>query len=94
MNKINDQIMAALDIKGYIYAPFRAHAPDKGYPDTHLDMTCIKAVFDAIQPNFWLEFGSMVGGSANKVCKFIKASRLNCQIVCVDPFCGSVDMWL
>lgn len=94
MNKINDQIMEALDIRGDIYASFRGACPDRGYPDTHLDMICIKAVFDAVQPNFWLEFGSMVGGSANKVCKFIKASRSNCQIVCVDPFCGSVDMWL
>lgn len=81
-------------MQGDIYAPFRGREPDRGYPDTHLDMTCIKAVFDTVRPSFWLEVGSMVGGSANKVCRFIKGSRADCQIVCVDPFCGSVDMWL
>lgn len=94
MGRIHDELKTALSMSGDIYAPFRGREPDKGYPDTHLDMTCIKAVFDSIQPTFWLEFGSMVGGSATKVCNFIKASRSNCQIVCVDPFCGSVDMWL
>jgi hypothetical protein len=94
MSGIKEQIRAALDIRGDIYAPYRGSTPDQGYPDTHLDMTCIKAVFDTVRPTFWLEFGSMVGGSATKVCRFIKGSRSDCQIVCVDPFCGSVDMWM
>lgn len=93
-NKLHDDLKGALSIEGDIYAPYRNLPPDRGYPDTHLDATCIKAVFDSINPSFWLEVGSMVGGSAVKVCKFIKENGLNTQIVCVDPFCGSVDMWL
>ena len=93
-NKLHGNLREALAIKGDIYAPYRELSPDKGYPDTHLDVICIKAVFDSVNPSFWLEVGSMVGGSATKVCKFIKDAQLDCQIVCVDPFCGSVDMWL
>lgn len=66
MNAIRDRVREALCIKDYICAPFRGSEPDKGYPDTHLDTTCIKAIFDTIRPAFWLEFGSMVGASAVK----------------------------
>lgn len=94
MKTILHELKEALCMGGDIYAPHRGSPPDRGYPDTHLDMTCIKAVFDTVRPTFWLEVGSMVGGSATKVCRFIRGSRSDCQIVCVDPFCGSVDMWL
>ena len=88
------ELMREFSIDGDIYAPYRGIQPDEGYPDTHIDSTCIKTVSDTIQPTFWLEIGSMVGGSAIRTGRFFKGSGSTCRLVCIDPFCGSSDMWL
>ncbi len=37
---------------------------DKGYPHTNLQGGLVRSVIDVAQPRFWLELGSMLGGSA------------------------------
>ena len=76
-----------------IYSSFRGGEVDFGYPHTNIIPECIQKVFEIINPTFWLEIGSMLGGSAIRVANHIGANNLNCHIVCIDPFCGDVNMW-
>lgn len=66
---------------------------DKGYPHTNIDSSLVSALLDLTKCKFWLEIGSMVGGSAIKTANMIKSKGTNTEIVCVDPFIGDVYMW-
>lgn len=66
---------------------------DKGYPHTNIKEDFILAILNTIRPKFWLEIGSMIGGSAIKVGNIIKDKKLPTEIVCIDPFTGDVNMW-
>lgn len=76
-----------------IYSSFRSCEVDFGYPHTNIMNECIQKVFEVTNPIFWLEIGSMLGGSAIRVAKYITENNLDCVMVCVDPFCGDVNMW-
>jgi hypothetical protein len=67
--------------------------PDKNYPHTNILDVVIDRVLTHRKPKFWLEVGTMLGGSAIKVAHRIKALGLDTQIVCIDPFTGDVNMW-
>lgn len=67
--------------------------PDKNYPHTNILDSVIDRVLVNRKPKFWLEVGTMLGGSAIKVAHRIKALGLDTQIVCIDPFTGDVNMW-
>lgn len=67
--------------------------PDKNYPHTNIIDSVIDRVLVNREPKFWLEVGTMLGGSAIKVAHRIKALGLDTQIVCIDPFTGDVNMW-
>lgn len=79
--------------EGDLYSSFNKEDVDLGYPHTNIVPECIEKVFEIINPIFWLEIGSMLGGSALMVAKHIREKGLGCHIVCVDPFCGDVNMW-
>ncbi len=66
---------------------------DTGYPHTNLQADLVHSILDVFQPRFWLEFGSMLGGSAIVAANVIKTCKTATQIVCVDPFTGDVNMW-
>jgi predicted O-methyltransferase YrrM len=66
---------------------------DDGYPHTNLRPELVRSVLDTFQPKFWLEFGSMLGGSAILAANVIKAKKVPTEIVCIDPFTGDVNMW-
>jgi len=66
---------------------------DDGYPHTNLLPDVVKSVLDTIRPRFWLECGSMLGGSAIRVADVAKCANASTEIVCVDPFTGDVNMW-
>jgi cephalosporin hydroxylase len=66
---------------------------DGGYPHTNIVPELIDSTLGIVRPSFWLEIGSMLGGSAIKTAEAIKRAELPTQIVCVDPFCGDVNMW-
>lgn len=69
-----------------------AGEPDDRYEHTHITDSVIDEVLRRTAPSFWLELGSMLGGSAIKVAQRIEAQGFDCGVVCVDPFCGDVNM--
>jgi predicted O-methyltransferase YrrM len=76
--------------------PYTGAAPryrDEGYPHTNLIPEVVASVLDVVRPRFWLELGSMLGGSAIRVADAVKSGSHATQIVCVDPFTGDVNMW-
>jgi cephalosporin hydroxylase len=66
---------------------------DNGYPYTNLIPDVVTSVLAAVRPRFWLEVGSMVGGSAIRVADVVKSQGAATEIVCIDPFTGDVNMW-
>lgn len=66
---------------------------DDGYPHTNLVPEVIESILDLVRPAFWLEIGSMLGGSAIRTAQLIKSRGLRTGLVCIDPFCGDVNMW-
>ena len=43
-------------------------------------------------PQFWLEIGSMLGGSIIRTANLIKQMNMSTSVVAMDPFCGDVNM--
>ncbi len=66
---------------------------DNNYPHTNIRENLINELLISRRPEFWLELGSFVGGSAIKVAESIKKNGVNCSIICCDPFSGDVNMW-
>lgn len=66
---------------------------DNGYPHTNLNHGVIENVLDNHNPTFWLEIGSMTGGSAIKTAQVVKNKGMATEIICIDPFVGDVNMW-
>lgn len=66
---------------------------DDGYPHTNIVPELLRSLFFESEPRFILECGSMLGGSAVIMASLIKELNLNANVVCIDPFTGSVDMW-
>lgn len=66
---------------------------DTAYPHTNITTDFINAVLTTCAPSFWLEIGSMHGGSAIKTATAIKQNGCTTNICCIDPFCGDVNMW-
>jgi hypothetical protein len=66
---------------------------DAGYPHTHLLPDIVACVLGVVKPRFWLELGSMLGGSAIRAAEAIKSAGAETEIVCIDPFTGDVNMW-
>ena len=74
---------------------------DDGYPHTHMRPALVGAVLRAYEwqhrsnVSFWLECGSMLGGSLIRTAKV--ARQLNrddgLSLVAIDPFTGDVNMW-
>jgi|688.fasta_scaffold40077_3 predicted O-methyltransferase YrrM len=66
---------------------------DNGYPHTNLTEELIRWAISDKQNIFWLEIGSMVGGSAILSAEIAKKININIDIICLDPFTGDVNMW-
>ena len=66
---------------------------DSGYPHTNLRHDLVRTIMDTVRPRFWLEIGSMLGGSAIRAAEVIKSLGADTEIVCIDPFTGDVNMW-
>ena len=65
---------------------------DNGYPHTNIREYIITVILIFATPVFWLECGSMIGGSAIKTANVIKQRGLNTSVVCIDPFTGDANM--
>lgn len=59
---------------------------------THLGRALIQNICRRLQPTFWLEVGSLFGGSAIRVADETKRMGLKTDIVCIDPFCGYAEV--
>jgi Methyltransferase domain len=66
---------------------------DTGYPFTNLRPDVIEAVLTQTAPSFWLEVGSMVGGSVIRTADILHTRHMPTEIVCIDPFCGDINAW-
>ena len=66
---------------------------DPGYPNTNIQPDLIDAILRDLQPIFWLELGTMLGGSALMTAEAIKRLGLATSICCIDPFTGDANMW-
>jgi len=75
------------------YLSARLKYVDLGYPHTNIRPELIESVLRTLHPGFWLEIGSMLGGSAIRTAETIKRMSLPTEVVCIDPFCGDVNMW-
>jgi predicted O-methyltransferase YrrM len=75
------------------YDAARLKYVDAGYPHTNIRVDLIESALTIVQPAFWLEIGTMLGGSATLTAAAIKRMAMPTEIVCIDPFCGDVNMW-
>jgi hypothetical protein len=75
----------------FVYAD--SNDRDDGYPHTNLVPDVVDCILDLLRPTFWLEIGSMLGGSAIRTADLIKRRGLGTGLICIDPFCGDVNMW-
>jgi len=66
---------------------------DNGYPHTNILYDLLHILFTYIEPNYIVECGSMVGGSAIRMAETLKNLDKNTEIICIDPFTGDVNMW-
>lgn len=93
MAKINDEIILNLYAGTNPYITAQPKFIDNNYPHTNIKDNLINFLISTHEPQFWLELGAFVGGSALKVAKSIKSKNTNTGIICCDPFCGDVNMW-
>jgi cephalosporin hydroxylase len=50
-------------------------------------------LIDELTPALIIEVGSWKGGSAIHMGRLIKERRLDCRIVCIDTWLGSLEHW-
>jgi len=78
------------------YSPWKgisSFPTEDRYPHTNITLEVIDEVLERSPTSFWLEVGSMYGGSAIKAGSRTKELNLQTEIICIDPFCGDVGMW-
>ena len=90
---IRSELLTQLYLNENPFKTVTYDTPDDGYPHTHLAEEIVQAILSFIRPIFWLEIGSMLGGSAIVTASMIKKQSLSCDVICFDPFCGDVNMW-
>jgi hypothetical protein len=66
---------------------------DNGYPHTNILYDLLQILFTNIEPNYIVECGSMLGGSAIRMAETLKNNNKSTEIICIDPFTGDVNMW-
>ena len=66
---------------------------DNGYPHTNILYDLLEVLFTNIEPNYIVECGSMLGGSAIRMAETLKKNNKLTEIICIDPFTGDVNMW-
>jgi predicted O-methyltransferase YrrM len=92
MGVLTSKLRATLFGSQDVYADYGPS--DNGYPHTNLTADLVKRVLRERSPKFWVEVGSMLGGSALVVASTAKQLGHDLDIVCIDPFTGDVNMWV
>ena len=57
------------------------------------DRPIFRKLIDKVYPSLIIEIGTWKGGSAINMGKFIKEKKLNCKILCIDTWLGSLEHW-
>lgn len=92
---VRQMLMTDMWSSGNPFKFARASDIDSGYPHTNFDLPpVISFLLDVVKPMFWLEVGTMLGGSAILTAEAVKQRpQLLTSVICIDPFCGDVNMW-
>jgi predicted O-methyltransferase YrrM len=90
---IISELSAALFNGDSPYKYARHEFIDQGYPHTFIDPALVSAILGVTDCKFWLEIGSMIGGSAIVTAEVIKEKGMDTNVVCIDPFTGDAYMW-
>ncbi len=91
---VSRQLLAELWFGTSPFAFAECDKVDDGYPNTNIEPELIEAILSDSEPGFWLELGTMLGGSAIHTAAAVKRLGLPTGICCVDPFTGDANMWL
>jgi predicted O-methyltransferase YrrM len=77
------------------YAKFRSSdgIHSSAFVMTNLEKSIIRDCLERTGTDFWLEIGSMFGGSAIRTSQTAQEMGRDLTVLCVDPFCGDVSMW-
>jgi predicted O-methyltransferase YrrM len=67
--------------------------PDNEYPHTNLREQDVLWALGSRKKVFWVEVGTMLGGSALLAAKTAKKHGVEIDMICIDPFTGDVNMW-
>jgi len=89
---IYDQLIKELYVNDNPYN-YSKDKPDHRYPHTNIVDSLIEEILVKTKPNFWLEVGTMLGGSIIKTANKAKHLGLSTKMICIDPFTGDVNMW-
>lgn len=52
-----------------------------------------KQIINELKPSLVIEIGSWIGGSAIMMAKAAAEANIDCEIVCIDTWLGSVEHW-
>jgi predicted O-methyltransferase YrrM len=66
---------------------------DLKYPHTNLKSSFCNFLLNEFNPKFYIEIGSMLGGSALVMAEESNKIGIPLEILCIDPFTGDVNMW-
>jgi hypothetical protein len=87
------ELLKTLYAGGSPHTSVDAKYVDNGYPHTNIIPDLLRVLFTTIAPNYIVECGSMLGGSAIRMAETLKSIQNSTEIVCIDPFTGDVNMW-
>lgn len=90
---IIQQLLENLYSNNSPYLSYEEKYIDNGYPHTNILYDLLQILFTNIEPNYIVECGSMLGGSAIRMAETLKNINKNKEIICIDPFTGDVNMW-
>lgn len=88
--------------KSELLTKFGMEDPMKGFeplPDTQLwgwngDAPLLPAIVAEVKPKLLIEIGSWMGQSGVHFAKAVKELQLDCSVICVDTWLGSVEHWM
>ena len=61
---------------------------------THVSHRELTPLFEMTKPQFIVEVGSFIGGSAIQMGQLVKKMNLNATILCIDTWLGTMSQWL
>ena len=89
--KKNDLIRSLFDASPYIKFEKAGLKKDlQGWGSTR---GIFKKLIDKVKPSLIIEVGSWKGASAIHMGHYVKQKNIDCKILCIDTWLGSLEMW-